>query len=230
MRGLARSRFARPGDRAALVIRADRSRAAHSADRRRSPSTTLTTTATTRETSRKAISRSKVSIGPCFGRSRRWRGWVDRTPLAPAGLRCGLVGSGGGVAACIRLPVDPNSPRVARLFVADCLRRWGYDSLVREAELLTSEIVTNAVLHAAQEPVVVELDDLADGAVIVVGDPVDDLLLPVTEGARSAGRRWARAADRPPARHRRGASSRSRRRQARVVHPHHLLTSRRVPI
>jgi anti-sigma regulatory factor (Ser/Thr protein kinase) len=93
------------------------------------------------------------------------------------------------VTACIRLPVDPNSPRVARLFVADCLRRWGYDSLVGEAELLTSEIVTNAVLHAGREPLVVELDDLADGAVILVADPVDDLPVPQAPGVLEAGGR-----------------------------------------
>jgi anti-sigma regulatory factor (Ser/Thr protein kinase) len=93
------------------------------------------------------------------------------------------------VAACIRLPVDPNSPRVARLFVGDCLRRWGYDSLVSEAELLTSEIVTNAVLHAAREPLVVELDDLADGAVILVADPVDELPVPRVPGLLDAGGR-----------------------------------------
>jgi hypothetical protein len=34
-----------------------------------------------------------------------------------------------------------------RGFVAHQLRRWGLESLVPDAELLTSELVTNAVLH-----------------------------------------------------------------------------------
>jgi anti-sigma regulatory factor (Ser/Thr protein kinase) len=36
----------------------------------------------------------------------------------------------------------------ARRFVALHLRRWDLESLVSDAELLTSELVTNAVLHA----------------------------------------------------------------------------------
>jgi anti-sigma regulatory factor (Ser/Thr protein kinase) len=36
----------------------------------------------------------------------------------------------------------------ARGFVTGHLRRWGLESLVSDAELLTSELVTNAVLHA----------------------------------------------------------------------------------
>ena len=36
----------------------------------------------------------------------------------------------------------------ARGFVTQHLRRWGLESLVSDAELLTSELVTNAVLHA----------------------------------------------------------------------------------
>lgn len=36
----------------------------------------------------------------------------------------------------------------ARTFVATALSRWELDSLVPDAELLTSELVTNSVLHA----------------------------------------------------------------------------------
>ena len=36
----------------------------------------------------------------------------------------------------------------ARGFVTQHLSRWGLESLVSDAELLTSELVTNAVLHA----------------------------------------------------------------------------------
>ena len=70
----------------------------------------------------------------------------------------------------IRLEADAHTPGVARTFVCQCLLYWGYDSLVPDAELLTSEIVTNAVLHAGG-PVVVEVDDLTDGVLVVVEDP-----------------------------------------------------------
>ncbi len=40
--------------------------------------------------------------------------------------------------------------RSARLFVVDRLQQWGRDDLVDSAALLTSELVTNAVLHTAK--------------------------------------------------------------------------------
>lgn len=46
------------------------------------------------------------------------------------------------------LPPAAQSVVTARRHVRDVLRRWGYDDLVDAAQLLTSEIVTNAVLHA----------------------------------------------------------------------------------
>ena len=39
----------------------------------------------------------------------------------------------------------------ARAFVAATLRRWDLEALVVDAELLTSELVTNAVLHARSD-------------------------------------------------------------------------------
>jgi len=39
----------------------------------------------------------------------------------------------------------------ARAFVATTLRRWGLEALVVDAELLTSELVTNAVIHARSD-------------------------------------------------------------------------------
>jgi anti-sigma regulatory factor (Ser/Thr protein kinase) len=42
----------------------------------------------------------------------------------------------------------------ARAFVATALRRWDLEGLVADAELLTSELVTNAVLHARSDIVV----------------------------------------------------------------------------
>lgn len=46
------------------------------------------------------------------------------------------------------LPDDPLAPGLARRFVAACCERWRVPSESCEvAELLTSELVTNAVLH-----------------------------------------------------------------------------------
>jgi len=88
----------------------------------------------------------------------------------------------------IRLAADPHTPRVARLFVGQCLRDWGYDTLIGDAELLTSELVTNAVLHG-EEPVVVQLDDLADGVVVLVEDPATTLPVPRDPGPMTEGGR-----------------------------------------
>jgi MEDS: MEthanogen/methylotroph, DcmR Sensory domain len=46
------------------------------------------------------------------------------------------------------------APRDARHFVADTLRSWGYDELVPSASLVTTELVTNTVIHAASDAVV----------------------------------------------------------------------------
>ena len=43
---------------------------------------------------------------------------------------------------------SPGAVAEARAFVATELRRWDLDALVMDAELLTSELVTNALLHA----------------------------------------------------------------------------------
>ena len=50
----------------------------------------------------------------------------------------------------------------ARAFVSSALRRWELDSLVTDATLLTSELVTNAVLHARTDLTVSVA--VADGA------------------------------------------------------------------
>ena len=44
--------------------------------------------------------------------------------------------------------VDPLTPRQARRFVASAMKTWGLADLVERAELLTSEVVTNAIVHA----------------------------------------------------------------------------------
>jgi anti-sigma regulatory factor (Ser/Thr protein kinase) len=41
----------------------------------------------------------------------------------------------------------------ARRWLADCLRRWDLHELVGTAELLVSELVANAVVHAKSRPI-----------------------------------------------------------------------------
>lgn len=53
----------------------------------------------------------------------------------------------------LELPPRPASVPQARRFVMRCLERWGMDHLCETAALLTSEIVSNAVLHARSEVV-----------------------------------------------------------------------------
>src|SRR5437763_9953531 len=50
--------------------------------------------------------------------------------------------------ATLTLEPDVMSPRLARQFVASILRDWELDHLLDQAQLLTSELATNAVLHA----------------------------------------------------------------------------------
>ena len=94
----------------------------------------------------------------------------------------------------IRLEADAHTPRVARTFVCQCLLYWGYDSIVTDAEMLTSEVVTNAVLHAGGL-LVVELDDLRDGVLVVVEDPGAALPIQRSPGPLDGGGRGLQIVD-----------------------------------
>jgi anti-sigma regulatory factor (Ser/Thr protein kinase) len=48
----------------------------------------------------------------------------------------------------LELPATTGAPRVARHFTVDTLRRWGADRVIETAELVVSEMVTNAFRHA----------------------------------------------------------------------------------
>lgn len=50
-----------------------------------------------------------------------------------------------------RLPAEPASARRARAFVVDALKQLQCGELAAVAELLVSELVTNAILHARTE-------------------------------------------------------------------------------
>lgn len=53
-----------------------------------------------------------------------------------------------GIESRLSLPAEPASASHARRFVRGLLADWGADSFEEPAALLTSELVTNAVLHA----------------------------------------------------------------------------------
>jgi anti-sigma regulatory factor (Ser/Thr protein kinase) len=53
-----------------------------------------------------------------------------------------------GLVASLHLPLDHAAAAKARRFVAETMRAWGCDDAIPDAELLVSELVTNAVLHA----------------------------------------------------------------------------------
>jgi anti-sigma regulatory factor (Ser/Thr protein kinase) len=48
----------------------------------------------------------------------------------------------------LHLPPDHAAAARARRFVSDTLRGWGFHDAIPDAQLLVSELVTNAVLHA----------------------------------------------------------------------------------
>ena len=71
--------------------------------------------------------------------------------------------------ATLELVPALRAPRAARAFVAETLTAWNVQAdEVEAAQLVVSELVTNAVLHAADSPTIsVELR-LTDGAVRVL--------------------------------------------------------------
>jgi anti-sigma regulatory factor (Ser/Thr protein kinase) len=87
--------------------------------------------------------------------------------------------------AATQLPPVRQSAGYARRFVGDILSRWGLASSVETAQLLTSELVTNAVVHAGTEVRIileahdetlhVEVIDLTDRSPVVRLTPYDDL-------------------------------------------------------
>ena len=63
----------------------------------------------------------------------------------------------------VRLEREPTAPRAARRFVDETLRRWDCAEAIETIELLVSELVTNALLHA---------ESVADVAVILRPDAI----------------------------------------------------------
>ena len=67
------------------------------------------------------------------------------------------------------LPATARSVTEARRFVLGALANWQLDSLADTAALLTSEVVTNAILHA-RTPVEVVVRRLRRGVAVEVSD------------------------------------------------------------
>ncbi|HEX6472840.1 MAG TPA: ATP-binding SpoIIE family protein phosphatase [Streptosporangiaceae bacterium] len=71
-----------------------------------------------------------------------------------------------------RFPANPASASAARRFVRDALHGWGATDVIDDAVLLTSELVTNAVVHAGTSvEVVCRLADTAVQVDVVDGAP-----------------------------------------------------------
>ena len=71
--------------------------------------------------------------------------------------------------ATLELVTALRAPRAARAFVAETLRAWNVQAdKVEAAQLVVSELVTNAVLHAPDSPTIRLGLRLTDGAVRVL--------------------------------------------------------------
>ena len=89
---------------------------------------------------------------------------------------------------------SPGGVAESRAFVATTLRRWGLDDLVMDAELLTSELVTNALIHARTEVQIAVA--VADGsAEIGITDGALDVPKQRASSDRSEGGRGLRLVD-----------------------------------
>jgi len=72
-------------------------------------------------------------------------------------------------AASVRLPADVRSVAAARLFVEDAVRGWGVEP-PEALPLLTSEVVTNAVVHSGASWVEVRAVRAGNRARVEVAD------------------------------------------------------------
>jgi anti-sigma regulatory factor (Ser/Thr protein kinase) len=86
------------------------------------------------------------------------------------------------VTTSLELPPAAASVRDARHFVVELLEEWDLDALVETAALLTSELVTNSVLHA-RTAITVRVEREAGG-----------IAISVTDGSRYGPRRRRHAA------------------------------------
>ena len=71
--------------------------------------------------------------------------------------------------ASLKLPPEPSSVPAGRRFVAQVLTDWGLPGVADTAALLTSELLTNSVLHA-RTPIVLTLRRVPGSVEVVVRD------------------------------------------------------------
>jgi anti-sigma regulatory factor (Ser/Thr protein kinase) len=70
-----------------------------------------------------------------------------RRPATP------IVSPASGLVSQTYLPPNVTAPRQARAVVRHTLDRWGLSGLSADAELLASELVSNAAEHASESPI-----------------------------------------------------------------------------
>ena len=85
--------------------------------------------------------------------------------------------------ARLELPGTPAAPSVARLFIRNLCKEWGASSVCDVAELLSSELVTNAVIHARSA---VELQAVYDDMSVLRIDVYDRSPVAVSAEPRQA--------------------------------------------
>lgn len=81
----------------------------------------------------------------------------------------------------LQLEPEPRSVQLARRWIADSFQALGREDLLECAELATSELVTNALLHAG-DPIAVRLRGTKDHPRVDVSDGSRQLPLPPTRG------------------------------------------------
>lgn len=112
------------------------------------------------------------------------RGVVDEITLA-----AGMLELAGEVLAATQLfPHDLSSPRQARRFLDGVLERWRCEPAIETVQMLLSELVTNAVVHARSRPEVSVLM-LGSHIRIEVADTSSDLPAPALLGGLEPGGR-----------------------------------------
>jgi serine phosphatase RsbU (regulator of sigma subunit)/PAS domain-containing protein/anti-sigma regulatory factor (Ser/Thr protein kinase) len=100
----------------------------------------------------------------------------SKDDLAIVVARVPLV-TGSGPVARLVLPEGGRAPALARRFAAEALGELGADDAVAPAMLLTSELVTNAMVHGAA-PISVEVHAVPSGVRVAVADHHPDLPAP----------------------------------------------------
>ncbi|MFE7212698.1 SpoIIE family protein phosphatase [Streptomyces sp. NPDC001698] len=111
-----------------------------------------------------------------------------REPIGHQGLHVDNRTGSSVITARAAASFDPlgRSVATARSFVRDTLQGWGFGDIVDDAVVLTSELVTNAVVHAGTAADVLCLRS-DDGARIEVSDRYPERELPVQGSAINMG-------------------------------------------